>query len=355
MAKVPQILPITSIGKAIDEASELIDIERSGAITGLYCRWSQLNRAKAKYWRFGRVTALCGMSGSGKSSILNMLEDDFTNPLFNPSFLRHKNTLGVEEGEDKIVILAFKYEMSASDEILRNLSGKVKKSYSYLLSSEIDKSKSDMERRDVYNKVNDDEYTSYRTNLETLRTKPIVFIETAGNLDQLYNTCRAVQEQYKGRRMVVTIDHHLLSKKLSERDDLELSSRTAHTAIQLKKDFRANVIFLMQLNGEIEKPIRRDNPSLQYPVKTDIHCGNQVFWACDDVMIFHRPEVLHISKYGSKPFPLSTDKLIHCAYIKGRFGKTGNIFFEQEFDKGGMIQITPESKKWKQEFEGFSM
>lgn len=332
--KEPKELPIKPMSVAIAEAKARIESERSGIVNGLYTRWAKVNRVMLKYWRFGLVTAVAGMSGSGKSAILNMIEDDFSNPDLNPFFV------------GKIGILAFKYEMSAADEILRTLSGKAEKSFSHLLSSEIDETKSVQEKKPIYNTVDDFEYQDLCSMLDKLQNRPIEYVENAGNLEQLWYTCIKWKEKNPNKRLIVTIDHTLLSKKLSEKDDLELASNTAQMAIRLKKTLNAMVILILQMNGEIEKANRRDNPDLHFPVKTDIHCGNQVFWACDNVFIFHRPEILHIDKYGKKPFALKTKGLIHGSAIKTRNGKTDDIFFKEEFSKGNITQIRAEDFKW---------
>lgn len=334
MAEKPKFLPIKHIAEAVEDAKALINEERSGEINGLYTRWTKINRAKFKYWRFRNVTMIAGMSGSGKSAILNMIEDDFTNPELN------------EKWQDKIMLLAFKFEMDAADEILRNLSGKKKKSYAYLLSSQSDREKSKLTGNEVYNNISDEEFKELSDELDKLKSRPIRYIENSGNLEQIWNTCAAFKERNPTKKLIITLDHTLLSEKLSEKDDLELISNTARLAIRLKKAFDAIVIFLGQLNGEIEKTIRRDTPTLQYPVKTDIHCGNQIYWACDDVVIFHRPEILHITKYGQNP-PLNTKNLIHCAWIKSRKNGGGNIWFKEIFSEGSMVEIDPNTVIWK--------
>lgn len=353
MSEKPKVLPVKNIAEAIEDAKSLIQQERSGEVTGLYTRWTGVNRANFKYWRFRNVTMIAGMSGSGKSAILNMIEDDFTNPELNPKFLckfNPNNNSYLWDGklvlEPKICVLAFKFEMDAADEILRNLSGKTKKSYSYLLSSQIDREASKAKQTEIYNRISDEEYQSLSSELDKLKTRPIRYVETAGNLEQIWGTCAAFKEKHPEFRLIVTLDHTLLSEKLNEKDDLELTANTARVAIRLKKAFNANVIFLGQLNGEIEKPLRRDNAALQFPVKTDIHCGNQIYWACDNVLIFHRPEILDINKYGRKPFPLSTKDLIHCAWLKSRKNTAGNIWFKQVFHEGNMVQIDPSTLKW---------
>lgn len=346
-----KILPNKHIAIAVEEAKALIQVERSGEINGLFTRWRRLNKAKFKYWRFGTTTGIAGMSGSGKSAILNMLEDDFTNPELNPTFLRHINEYGKEVGENKIAVLAFKYEMSAADEVLRTLSGKVKKSYSHILSSESIKV---LGQSDAYNVVTKDEYKEYEEVLERLKKRPITYIENAGNLEELWNTYARFREQHPNKKVIVTIDHTLLSKKLNEKDDLELVSRTAHTCIRMAKT-GALVIPLLQMNGEIEKANRRENLDLQFPVKTDIHCGNQIYWACDDVIIFHRPELLHITKYGkfrngNSMISLDSKGLIHGALIKSRKNKVGNIFFREKFKEGSIEEIDPAEAIWKSNF-----
>lgn len=335
--KLPEILPLKPIAEAVEEAKSLINEERSGKINGLYTRWKKINRAKFKYWRFRNVTMIAGGSGSGKSAILNMIEDDFTNPELNGKWL------------DQIHILAFKFEMDAADEVLRNLSGKSKLSYSYLLSSKQDVNKSKAEGKEVYNTISDEEFEQLSKELDKLKTRPITYIETAGNLNQIWNTCAKFKEKYPKKKLIVTMDHLLLSEKLAEKDDLELTANTARLAIRLKKAFDAAVIVLAQLNGEIEKVIRRENPDLQYPVKTDIHCGNQIYWACDDVIIFHRPELLNITKYGKGDRCYNTRKLVHGAWIKSRKNSPANLWFTHRFEEGNMDDADLNTIIWKSE------
>lgn len=371
MSIVAQILPTKSMEDAIADAKRLIEEERSGRVAGLYTRWEGINRAKMRYCRFRSVTAIAGMSGSGKSAILNMIEDDFTNPAINPTFLAKENPNPIDKGgrtlvsgwevdnkwihngkmilEPKIVLVCFKYEMDAADEILRNLSGRVGKSYSYLLSSElgppVDGGLGKPKKR-LYNRITDEEYNKYSILLDEIKNKPIKYIEQAGNLDQMWNTCAKIQEENPGKRLVITLDHTLLSQKLSEKDDLELMSRTAKLAIRLRKSMNAMVIFLCQMNGQIEDVRRRDNPDLHFPVKTDIHGANQIYWACDDVLIFHRPELIGITKYGKIPFPMQGIGLIHCNWVKSRKNRSGSIWFLNRFEEGKILQISEEQARW---------
>lgn len=347
--------------QAIEEAKALINLERSGHITGLYTRHEGINRAKMKYWRFRSVTCIAGMSGSGKSAILNMIEDDFTDPILNPTFMVWNEARQTFMCENNVLIIAFKYEMDAADEMLRTLSGKVSKSYSYLLSSDSftpkqGESDIDEKGRKKYNTVTEEEFNKYSSELDKLANRPILYIENAGSIDQLYATVAYIRGQYPGMRLVITIDHTLLSVKISEKDDLELMSRTAKMGIRLKKEFNAAVIFLAQLNGEIEKPERRKDERLHFPVKTDIHAQSQIYWACDDVLVFHRPELLSIEKYGNvkmmidgklERHSVNATGIIHGHWIKSRKNRPGSIWFVNEFSQGKIRQIEPDTIRYK--------
>lgn len=318
-----KILPVKHIDTSIDEAEESIELERSGKQLGVYCRYAKVNRAMLKYWRFGQVTLLAGMSSGGKSTLLNALEDDFTNPELNGNC------------EYDVVMLGFKYEMSGSDEVLRNVSGKLDTSYSNLLSA--DYIKDDIHGKPVYNSITDAEFDNIKIHLNKLRGRKIFYVETNGDLTQLYETYKAMRLKYpdvvgkKKVKFIITIDHTLLSKKLDEKSDAELMQNTGLVAIKLRKE-GCMVILIGQLNGNIEDIKRQENNMFHYPIKTDVHCGNQVFWACNNVLLYHRPELLGIEKYGKEKRP--TANLIHLRCIKQRFGKIGNIWLHANFSKG---------------------
>lgn len=314
----PKILVVKTTKEAIAEAEQKVALERSGQQLGLLTRFTNINSAMMKYFRFGRVTMMAGASGSGKSAILNMIEDDFTNAAINSGFKR------------QVILIACKYEMSAADELLRTVSGRLGKSYAHLLSSERDKHTKE------YNSISNEEFQAIKEQLEGLSDRPIHYIEVAGNLHQLYATVAWYRAENPQAEICVTIDHSLLSLKLDEKDDLALMSNTAHCAMKMKKVLGTMVIFINQLNGLIESSQRKENPNLHYPQKTDIHCGNQLFWACDDVWVFHRPEVIGIDLYGKSKIP--SKNLIHGSCIKSRFNFIGNCWFEADFAKGKMYE-----------------
>ena len=369
-------LIFTPTADAINEAKARIDEERSGEQHGLYCRWDALDRAMLKYWRFRHVTLIAGMSGSGKSYFLNILRQDFldnvdiiyrninaftlneleaqpvsydpntgkagypdetnlANALYYPSasLIKHDNQLihkAINKGcIHKVICVHFGYEMDAADELLRGASNRLGKSYGYLMSSQWDKKLED------YIKLTDVETNSCKEVLESFRNRKEFYIATTGNLKQVYWTVERIQNMYPDHKLVVSIDHTLLSKKLDERNDMELQAATALLGIDIRTDFNAMFIPLGQLNQNIEAEERILKPSMHYPGKKDIHCGSQLWWACDNVLINHRPINLNIQEYGIDK--LSTKHLIHGAIIKSRKGKLGNLWFKENFDHGRIL------------------
>ena len=219
--------------------------------------------------------------------------------------------------------------MDAADELLRGASNRLGKSYGYLMSSQWDKKLKD------YIKLTDIETNSCKEVLESFRNRKEFYIATTGNLKQVYWTVERIQNMYEDHKLVVSIDHTLLSKKLDERNDMELQAATALLGIDIRTDFNAMFIPLGQLNQNIEAEERILKPAMHYPGKKDIHCGSQLWWACDNVLINHRPINLNIQEYGLDK--LSTKHLIHGAVIKSRKGKLGNLWFREDFNHGRIL------------------
>ena len=67
---VPQLKTIKDIAQ---EAKEKINEERYNSQLGLKTRFAKLNTALGKFFRFKQVTSINGLSGHGKSALLNMI------------------------------------------------------------------------------------------------------------------------------------------------------------------------------------------------------------------------------------------------------------------------------------------
>ena len=131
-----------TVEDAANEALEHIHKERSGEQYGLYTSIVPLNIAMGKYFRFANVNLLAGLSGSGKSYLLNSINNDFLD----------YGVGGINEQAPFIpIIFNFCFEMSAANEVLRSIANDMGVSYAYLLSSEYDKISK------TYNRLSDEE------------------------------------------------------------------------------------------------------------------------------------------------------------------------------------------------------
>lgn len=302
------ILPVNHISHAIEKARADILDGLSPDQAGLKCRWDKVNKALLGSWRFNNVYLLAGASGHGKSFILNMLHQDFCDPKLNSNFKK------------PFLILHFCFEMSASDEVLRTLSTITKKSYAELISA--------------HKKLED--YEEVIKNLDVLKDRQIYYVETSGNLNQIYNTVKATKEKFPDYELVISLDHTLLTNYNGERDEIELLAETARLAITLRKEFQALVILVGQLNDKIEDPKRLTNKSMQAPTRTDLHGSKQIYWACDYIWVAHQPILFNIERYTRMNYP--TEGLIAFHLIKSRKGVPGLIRLREKLAEGNIIQ-----------------
>lgn len=301
-------LEIRHISQALEKAKSDILEGLSDDQAGLKCRWDRINKALLGSWRFDNVYMLAGASGSGKSYLLNMLHQDFTNPELNSGFKK------------PFVILHFGFEMSASDEVLRTLTTLSKKSYAELLSA--------------HQKLED--YEQVIKHLDVLKDRQIYYVEMSGNLSQIYNTIQQFKNRFPNHELVISLDHTLLAETLNEKNEIQLLANLAKLQIDLRKKYKSLNILVSQLNDKIEDPKRIANKALHFPTKTDIHGSKQMYWACDYVWVCHRPESLNIEKYGRNNY--STQNLIAMHLIKSRKGVPGLVRLKERLNEGQIVQ-----------------
>lgn len=317
-----EILEGKSIDKVIEEAKKNMNDERVGEQLGLKTRFSGLNNAMNKYFRFSHVTEIAGASGSGKSYLLNILEEDF--------FDDGVGGLNADFPHEKL-LLSFKFEMDGADEVIRTVSRKMGRSYNYMLSSEY-------VGKDTYNTLTEAEYQEALRHLEKMKGKPIMYFEKMGTWKDILSTIKYYYYKFPNKKLIVTLDHSLLTKKAKyEAGVLDTIQNLAVAAIMARKFYGCMVIILGQLNSNIESTDRRTKYDLHYPIKSDIYAQAQLYWACDNVFVLHRPELLGITRYGTSK--LFTTDLAHLICIKSRKGRTGNVWLESRLGESTFRQV----------------
>ena len=323
---------------AINDAKERINQERSGKQLGLRTGFPQLNICVGKYFRFKTVNLIAGLSGHGKSALLNIILSDFLNEKLNGKF------------EEDVIIIHNSFEMLTADEVLRTASAKVEKSHLALLSSEWVNPTEEQRESGIkghYNRISDEDFDLISKALESDISSNHYYYEEPTTISGIAKNIAHAIKYYQDNnpskpipKAVIAIDHTLLVEPEKNEQDLKTISNLAKFCVKLKK--KGYMAFLIgQLNNNIELPERLKNSDLHYPMKSDIYAQGQIFNACDTVSIIHQPELLGISLYGKQRY--DSRNLVHIHVIKQRFGKVGSIWLENHFYKGQLLKTVPQS------------
>lgn len=299
---------IRPISKVAQEAVNYINARRNHSIASLKTRWEKFNKQCMGGIEPNTVYTIAGISGSGKSSWSNLVMTDLVD--LNP-------------GKD-IIILTFSLEMVGFRQIGRTLSNKLRITTSTLYSSETD--------------LNDETFKTVVNVTNQLKEYPIYFVDNPGTPKQVQDIIFGFYDQYvknTGKYFVVIYDHALLTKQAGS--VIETISELERVFIQAKKLPLTSIIQIAQMNREIEKPERINNPLSHYPMRSDLSSSDAMFQASDYVLVLHRPEILNIIEYGPNHLPTTNKVYFHI--LKNRdAGKPCILEFENDLKYNNLIE-----------------
>lgn len=286
-------LHYTSITKAAYDAVQYIDQRRQGLIKSLRTPWSKYNHVSMDGIEWNTIHTIAGMSGSGKTAIINQLETELFK--LNP--------------DENFSVLSFNFEMLARQLVSRKLSNEL-----------------DMTTRQLHSGIEgyslyDSAFYKVLAAQKEFNKLPIWYVEMPGTVELIKNTIeKFVNEDFnKDKGIVIMLDHTILVRgKQGEMERLVLVELMI-MANSLKKRFKISFVFLSQLNREIEQADRVTEPSQQFPKKKDLFGGDSVFMFSDLVMVSMNPEQLGMDSYGPKSWPTSGALFWH--FIKVREGQ----------------------------------
>lgn len=290
------------------EAVNYIAGRREHNITSLKTRWTKFNKQCMGGIEPNTVYTIAGISGSGKSSMANLIQTDIID--LNPN--------------EDIIVLTFSLEMVGFRQVGRTLSNKLRRTTSTLYSSETDLDESTF--KDVINVSNQ------------LKKYPIYFVDNPNTPTQVNNIIRWFYDKYvkdTNKHFVIIYDHALLTKQ--EGSTIETISELERVFIQAKKLPLTSVIQLAQMNRNIEQPERINNPLSHYPMRSDLSSSDSIFQASDYVIVMHRPEILNIQEYGPNHLPVNNKVYLHM--LKNRdAGKPCILEFENDLMYNNLIE-----------------
>lgn len=299
-------LPFKSISEVADESLEYIRKRKDKTIVPLKTRWNKFNKVCCGGIEPNMIVTIAGGSGSGKSAFANTLETDLID--LNP--------------DQEIVILSFSYEMLSYRQVGRKLSNKLRKTTAELYSS--------------VQSLSNTEFNKIEEVADKIKKYPIYYIDTPSTVENMEKTIDYFHENIaKGKWLIVILDHALLVEGQGESErgtivDLQ------KMFIRKKKLSNTSIIQISQMNRNIEQPDRINNPSMHYPMRSDLAVSDAIFQASDYVAALSRPELLNITAYGIDRLPVKDKVYLH--FLKVRDGEPFILEFENELKYGNLVE-----------------
>jgi len=280
---------LKTVDIAIQEELDYIRGRKTGEITSVKCQYPAINSVYMDGFEWGWIVTIGGMSGSGKTSFMNSLEE------------------GICGLNENVSVLSFNFEMLARRLIGRKISSITNLSVKQLYSAD--------------GVLSDDQWEHITKEVTPMLGKhDVTYTEYRQTVPEMIDTVKRFLDKKAPNGVIVEVDHSLLVKRLrnaNERDTLiDLTSEFN----DLKKQYPKLLFFIVsQLNRDIEEDNRIINPNLHFPRKKDLFGSDSIFQICDGVMILHRPEMLGITYYGAKQWPVKD--LVYLHHLKVRDGE----------------------------------
>jgi replicative DNA helicase len=301
-------LKVSSISVASQQLIDYVRARKDHTIESLKTHWHKFNQCCMGGIEPNTVYTITGISGSGKSSFVNTIETDLIDQ--NP-------------GKD-IIVLSFTLEMISYRQIGRKITSKLLKTTSELYSS--------------YKDLDDATFGAVVDVASKFKSYPIYYVDQSGTPDQVKKTIISFYNKYvkdTNKYFIIIYDHVLLTNQAGS--VIETVSALQKIFIEVKKLPLTSVIQIAQMNREIEKPDRISNPSMHFPMRSDISSSDSIFQASDYVLVIHRPEILGIQGYGINRW--RTDNKVFLHLIKNRdAGKPVILQFENNLVYNDLIE-----------------
>lgn len=307
-------LSFRHISTATNEAVEYIRKRKNHEIQSLRTRWNKFNKSCMGGIEPNTIYTIVGISGSGKSSFVNTLETDL---------------IDLNSNQD-VIVLNFSFEMLSSRQVGRKISSKLRQTTAELYSAN--------------NELTDDLLDRVEQTSQQIKSYPIYYVDTPGTVEDIASTINYFYEtKAKDKKFVIILDHTLLVEGQNRESALQVISELQKLFIKVKKLPNTTIIQLSQMNRNIENPERINNPSMHYPMRSDISSADTIFHASDYVICIHRPELLNIQQYG--PNRLLVKNKVYLHILKNRdAGECTILEFDNDLKYNNLVETIREEE-----------
>ena len=283
-----------SINSIVDESLNEIENRRLGITArGLATRWTSFNSLIGGGFQPKMSYLFAGLSGSGKSTIANIIETDLFD--YNP--------------DRKILVLNFNFETPSVMNLAKKYSADVDMTVSEIMSAQQD--------------LSEEHYNTIKQKAQRYRNYNIYYYDVSGTYEDIADTVIRARLKFPEHEIVSIIDHTQLVTAKNMENEIQAVTNLANMTISVKKQTNSTFILLGQLNSNIEQIDRLMNPSLHVPMRSDLFGGKAVYSAMDTVVFPHRPEYLKLSEYTMLGLPVENKIYFHVD--KQRYGDKGTI------------------------------
>ena len=286
-------LKFISLEQAAREELRYVKGRMNGNIKSLLTPWKKFNIASMNGIEWGSITTIAGMSGSGKTAILNELETGLFK--LNPT--------------ENFAVLSFNFEMAARRLIGRKISKAMNVTVKQMYNADLEAPHRNFKLKD---------YNDAVAFLKTIKDVPVSYVDIPGTVQEIRNTIEhfAMIPQNLEKGILVTLDHSILVKKFGEQNMLDVLYELAAMFNELKKIIKSSYVIVSQLNRGIENVERIQNKNLHFPMKSDVFGADALYQYSDVFMITHRPDMLKLPTYGPSDWDVKDTVYFH--YLKVR-------------------------------------
>lgn len=290
---------LKKIQEAIDDTLKYVEGRQLGIIKSMKTGLVKLDSCLIDGVEWNSTITIGGRPSVGKSTYSDVLIDGaFDN---NP--------------EDDFDLLDFNWELSSRVILLRRLSAKLKKSYKYIISAD-------------NNVVSNTELAHMRDVLTKKYGRlPIFYCEEPLSVGEFSDTIKRYCDANKGRKVLVRVDHTLLTKMVaSEGDRVQMLLNLLMTANAIKKSYPVIFMFLTQINREFETR-QEDGSDAAFPRQGDVYGGDAAAMFSESILLLNKPSKYGIIQYGRRggaiDLPVREDDLfVHLVKNRNAPGDT---------------------------------